>query len=233
MANELRKDFFISYSSIDERWAEWIAWQLEAAGYSVHVQAWDFRPGGNFVHDMQTGLAQCARTIAVLSHAYTRSGFTEAEWSAAFAQDPRGEQGLLLPVQMEDCEVDGLLGQVIFVDLVGLDETAARETLLGGVKPGRRKPQHSPHYPGALKPLFPALDISNPYRGLAPFDSQHRAAFHGRERYVAAVCSKLEEKRLVCIVGASGSGKSSLARAGVLPALQDGGWLSTLCRPQR
>jgi hypothetical protein len=218
MADERRKDFFISYRTVDERWAEWIAWQLEAAGYSAHVQAWDFRPGRNFVHEMQTGLARCGRTIAVLSPEYTRSGFTEAEWFTAFAHDPRGEKGLLLPVRVEDCEIEGLLGQVIYVDLVGLDETAARERLLAGVKPGRRKPERSPRYPGALKPLFPALDSSNPYRGLAPFDAVHRASFRGRERYVTAVCSKLEEKRLVCIVGASGSGKSSLGRAGVLPA---------------
>ena len=31
----------------------WIAWQLEDANYSVVLQAWDFRPGGNFVFDMQ------------------------------------------------------------------------------------------------------------------------------------------------------------------------------------
>lgn len=46
------KDFFISYTGNDRPWAEWIAWVLEEAGYSVVIQAWDFRPGGNFVLDM-------------------------------------------------------------------------------------------------------------------------------------------------------------------------------------
>jgi hypothetical protein len=40
--------------------------------------------------------AQC--TLAVLSPDYLTSGFAEAEWAAAFAQDPTGELGLLLPV---------------------------------------------------------------------------------------------------------------------------------------
>ena len=41
------KDFFISYNSADRQWAEWIAWQLEEAGYTTVLQAWDFRPGPN------------------------------------------------------------------------------------------------------------------------------------------------------------------------------------------
>jgi TIR domain len=42
-------DFFISYNKADRAWAEWIAWQLEQAGYQTTNQAWDFRPGSNFV----------------------------------------------------------------------------------------------------------------------------------------------------------------------------------------
>ena len=46
-------DFFISYNHADRQWAEWIAWQLEAAGHLTILQAWDFRPGANFVQRMQ------------------------------------------------------------------------------------------------------------------------------------------------------------------------------------
>ena len=45
-------DFFISYTKADLPWAEWIAWQLEAAGYTTLLQAWDFRPGSNFVLEL-------------------------------------------------------------------------------------------------------------------------------------------------------------------------------------
>ena len=38
------KDFFISYTAADRAWAEWIAWQLEGAGYDVVLQAWDVAP---------------------------------------------------------------------------------------------------------------------------------------------------------------------------------------------
>ncbi|MCP4979232.1 MAG: toll/interleukin-1 receptor domain-containing protein [Gammaproteobacteria bacterium] len=55
------KDFFISYNKADRRWAEWIGWELEEAGYSTVIQAWDFKPGGNFVLEMDKAIqaAQC------------------------------------------------------------------------------------------------------------------------------------------------------------------------------
>ena len=64
------KDFFISYNKADKNWAEWIAWTLEEAGYSVVIQAWDFRPGGNFVLEMQKAATDTHKTIAVLSDNY-------------------------------------------------------------------------------------------------------------------------------------------------------------------
>jgi energy-coupling factor transporter ATP-binding protein EcfA2 len=188
---------------------------------------------------MAHGVTHCTRTLAVLSPSYFESGFTKAEWFAAFAQDPTGEKGLLLPVRVEDCDIEGLLGQVVYVNLVGLDETAARGRLLAGIAQTRAKPMKPPRYPDAggavagLKPALPALQQCNPYRGLAPFRSQHRAFFKGRGRYLEQVRAKLNEKRLVAIVGVSGSGKSSLALAGVLPVLEEERWLTAEFRPQR
>ena len=45
---QARVDFFISYTAADRPWAEWIAWQLEVAGFTTLLQAWDFRPGTDF-----------------------------------------------------------------------------------------------------------------------------------------------------------------------------------------
>jgi len=61
------KDFFVSHTGNDRPWAEWVAWLLEAAGYSVVIQVWDFRVGGNFVLDMQRATVEATRTIAALS----------------------------------------------------------------------------------------------------------------------------------------------------------------------
>jgi hypothetical protein len=85
-------DFFISYNGADRGWAEWIAWQLEEAGYEVVIQAWDFRPGSNFVLEMDRAANTSRCTIAVLSQNYVDALYTHPEWAAAFAQDPVGKR---------------------------------------------------------------------------------------------------------------------------------------------
>jgi hypothetical protein len=70
VADSGERDFFISYTGVNRPWAEWIAIQLEQAGYSTVLQAWDFRPGSDFLHQMQQATTTAGRTIAVLSPAY-------------------------------------------------------------------------------------------------------------------------------------------------------------------
>ncbi len=78
------KDFFISYSSLDEDWAEWIAWQIEEAGYSTMMQKWDFAPGSNFAIEMDNAVNYADRIILVLSEHYLLSDFTKPEWASFF-----------------------------------------------------------------------------------------------------------------------------------------------------
>jgi len=141
------KDFWISYNKTDREWAVWIAWQLEAAGYATVIQAWDFRPGSNFVLEMQKAAENAERTIAILSPNYLQASFTQPEWAAAFAADPTGKLRRLLPIRVRECEPKGLLGPVVYSDFVGLDESAVLETLLLDVQEGRAKPATSPPFP--------------------------------------------------------------------------------------
>jgi hypothetical protein len=76
-----------------------------------------------------------------------------------------------------------------------------------------------------------------PYKGLARFEAADAPFFFGRERLVGALVSRLAVDRFVGVVGASGSGKSSLVRAGLLPALAAGAlpgseaWPVCVCTP--
>ncbi|HYT42238.1 MAG TPA: toll/interleukin-1 receptor domain-containing protein, partial [Methylomirabilota bacterium] len=155
MAEEKQKtiDFFISYNGADEAWAVWIAWQLEEKGFSTKIQAWDFRPGANFVLEMQKATAEARRTISVLSPNYLSGIYAQPEWAAAFGRDPRGEKGILIPVMVIDCiqELEGLLTTIIHINLVGLSEQEAFKALLEGINIGRNKPDTPPVFPGAIK----------------------------------------------------------------------------------
>lgn len=154
-----RRDFFVSYTGADESWAEWVAYELEEAGYSTFLQAWDFTPGAHFVEEMHRATSLADRTIAVLSDTYIRSQFASAEWQEAWRADPAGGQRRLLVLRIEDCNRPGLLGQVVSVDLFGVDQEAARSRLLGAVRAERRKPDLPPGFPGAeppaARPPFP------------------------------------------------------------------------------
>src|SRR5215468_262739 len=87
-STEDRWDFFVSYTTADQVWAEWVAWQLEAAGYQVLVQAWDMVAGSNWSAAMQDGMQYASRTIAILSQSYLASVYGRQEWQAAAAADP-------------------------------------------------------------------------------------------------------------------------------------------------
>jgi hypothetical protein len=76
-----------------------------------------------------------------------------------------------------------------------------------------------------------------PFRGLKPFDEEHARWFFGRNREIAECLQALRERRLLAVIGASGSGKSSLVRAGLIPAVRTGQldgnyhWLPIVLRP--
>jgi TIR domain len=138
--------FFVSYTSADRAWAEWVAWQLEQAGYRVIIQAWDFEPGDNFVDRMRDALERADRTLALVSAADLASRYCRDEWTGAFLRDRDG-RNRLLQVRIEDCELPRLLRAQVYIDLVGLAREQARARLLDEVRRGRRKPLAEPPFP--------------------------------------------------------------------------------------
>ena len=199
--NASKKDFFISYTAANQQWAEWIAWTLEDAGYTTVIQAWDFLAGNNFVLEMHKALVGAERTIEVLSPAYLRAVFATPEWTAVFAQDPTGEQGLLLPVRIEECDLQGLHRAITYTDLVGRTKEEARAALLAGVSRIRAKPTTPPPFPSS-SPEKTALSGCAPRRMECATPTQShlhrpRAAAHTAARRVS---------------GRSSSGAASAAR---------------------
>jgi tetratricopeptide (TPR) repeat protein len=206
---ESKRDFFVTYTHVDEGWAVWIAWQLERAGYTTVIQAWDFVPGSNWVLEMQEA-TRCDRTVLVLSPDFLASKFPQAEWAAAFADDPTGERHKLLPVIVRACEPTGLLKPIAPIRLAGLAELDAIRTLVDGVIPGRRKPVHPPLFPGNVEsasPRFPRF-----FRVLLP----RNANFVGRDKELVLVRALFERAHtdrpaVVALSGLGGVGKTVIA----------------------
>jgi len=163
-----RRDFFISFNSADRAWAEWIAYELEEAGYTTFFQHWDFSPGSNFVLEIHNAASRADKTIAVLSQNYLDAIFTQPEWSAALVQDPTGAKRTLIPVRVQPCQPRGILAPIVYADLVDFNEEAARDRLLSLAQGDRPKPKHvsfpggktnpasKKEFPGARKSGSPA-----------------------------------------------------------------------------
>lgn len=71
--------------------------------------------------------------------------------------------------------------------------------------------------------LPPAPD-RNPFMGLKSYDETDASLFYGRDRVVTALNELIKQQQFVVVSGASGTGKSSVIKAGVLPNLRKAGW---------
>jgi hypothetical protein len=88
---------------------EWLAWQLEEAGYSVELDVWAWAPGEDFVARMSAALGRADRLLAVCTEAYLASAFGGAELRAAFAQQAVGR---MVPVLVEPVTLPALRGEL-------------------------------------------------------------------------------------------------------------------------
>lgn len=216
--------FFISYNKVDKAWAEWIAWTLEEAGHTVIIQAWDFRPGGNFVLDMQRAAVETDKTILVLSEDYLAAEFTQSEWAAAFVDDPENLERKIIPIKVRECRPRGLLRSIAYVDLVNQEAKAARQAILDSL-PERLKPGTEPLFPRTVQtePEFPSPSklisrnmpyernenlLDNPFKYTGVLANESKV-------YIPRECDKVLSKKirfeqLIVIQGDFEIGKSSL-----------------------
>jgi hypothetical protein len=207
---------FVSHAGPDTGWAEWVAWQLRAAGHEVELDAWHWRAGDDFFQKMRDALERPdVVVVALLSGAYfERSRWTQDEWSAIRVAARRG-RGRLVPLRIEDVAVPALDGSLIYRDLFGLDADAARSVVLEAVV-GPHAPAREPPFPSVIGmgtsihggPRLPGL-LPRVWRA-PPRDR----TFVGRDAMLVRLRESLwSEGRVVvqALQGMGGVGKTSLA----------------------
>ncbi|MFE4019293.1 WD40 repeat domain-containing protein [Streptomyces sp. NPDC059101] len=113
--------------------------------------------------------------------------------------------------------------------LPSLEVTLAFVRACGGDEEGWRARWHevaaglAPASPNLRDHVGPEQDQPCPYVGLAAFQPKDASWFFGRERLTDDLVTRVRANRFVAVFGASGSGKSSLLRAGLVPRLSAGG----------
>jgi energy-coupling factor transporter ATP-binding protein EcfA2 len=212
-------DIFLSHNSADKPAVEVIAHKLKDAGVEPWLDKWCLIPGKTF----QSGLADALRSCPTCAVFIGPKGVGDwAREEVLVAQDRAAKEAgyrlipILLPGVPDPFDYSKLppfLTQRTWVDFrKGLDHEGSLRVLVNAIK---GKP---PGPDGA----HDQADDTCPYQGLEVFDEEHAEFFFGRERDVQRLVEKLKATRFLAVLGASGSGKSSLVRAGLIPALRAG-----------
>lgn len=205
---------FLSHSSQDNGIAGHVKVRLDQWGHrSVFL---DFDPadgipaGRDWEKELYAKLRECRALIILCSHASMDSRWCFSEITHAKALGKP-----VFPIKIDDVQVDRALTNVQVIDATaGWD--AAYQRLEKGLLAAGLDP----------KDLFDWDNRRPPYPGLPAFQEQDAAIFFGRDKEIRegqALLNRLQQfggPRLTLMLGASGSGKSSLMRAGLVPRLK-------------
>ncbi len=213
-------DIFLSYSRTNRTLVERLAQVLRDRGLRPFIDLWYLHPGRSWQRELEQHLEAC-RAVAVCLGAEDMSSWQQREKERALDRQAKEErQGRIFPVipvllpGVTDPAL-GFLGLNTWVDFRGgIEDERALDALIGAVH------GEPPGLPGE-QPADPRNAIC-PYRGLLPFREEDAGFFCGREALTEQLLVAAGRNNLVAVMGASGSGKSSVVHAGLLPELRKG-----------
>jgi len=203
-------DVFVSYHRREQDAVESLARRLRALGLRVFLDRWYLVPGRPWPEALEAALRNC-RSVAVLIGPGELGSWQQREVSLAIDRQASEPGFPVIPVLLPGSEpVLGFLTQNTWIDLrQGIDDEDALR-LLAEVARGA--------LPAAE--VGPAAAEICPYRGLLPFREEDAPLFFGRDEAIAVLHAATRKHAFVAVVGASGCGKSSVVRAGLIPALR-------------
>lgn len=207
---------FVSYSRKNSAFALRLVSELSGSGLRVWFDRAKIRGGEEWWRSIEQGIALADFVILCLSPDSARSEVAQREIITA-----RAKEKLIVPVMLEPCLE--LLKSSEFesirwlADLHILDFSTPEQFGKSYLDLLKSLPGFSP--PDEYYEADPEK-IINPYRGLEAFQERDSSYFIGRETETEELLRRLRgDKRLLAVVGASGSGKSSLVRAGLIPQI--------------
>ncbi|TCB93390.1 toll/interleukin-1 receptor domain-containing protein [Micromonospora zingiberis] len=208
---------FISYAGPDRPWAEWVAWHLEQAGYTVELDLWDWAAGDNAVVRMSQALDRADRVVALFSEDYfEHQRFTTDEWTAIMSG--RDRHGRLIPLRLADVTAPPVLRPLVTPSLAGLSADDAHRVLLNAVRGTPPRPATAPDFPGGQvprqRPAEEAPRLPGAHQPTLWRVPHRNAAFVGRDRDIDAVRRRLRPGQPVVVQSTfrlGGVGKTQVA----------------------
>ena len=211
-------DVFLSYHWRDHAYVEALAKRLREQNITVFLDRWYLTPGQSWPKALETTLANC-RSVAVCIGQGEMGPWQQREQYLALerqvAAERRGQTFPVIPVILPGAEPPlGFLSQQTWVDFrARVDEPVLLSTLVNAI-------HGKPPGPGSQNAVRETRATICPYRGLLYFREEDAPFFFGREAAVTQLANAIQQHNFVAVVGASGSGKSSVVRAGLVPELR-------------
>jgi Tfp pilus assembly protein PilF len=225
-------DIFVSYTSQDRDWAEWIGQELEKLGHVARIDAWEISGGGDIAAWMDERHDKADHILCVVSETYLSKPYSSWERRAGQWAAQTDRPNFVLPVRIEDCKLRTLLASVKYCDLFGMEENEARARLTEFLKPAG-KPIGPVPFPGA-KPDGASIAASPPHVEVAfpgKIDPERKTRtvaisnipitvprhFLGRDDDLTAIQKALASNNgraaITALHGLRGVGKTTLAAA--------------------
>jgi hypothetical protein len=207
-------DVFLSYSRADAAAVHRVQARLAEAGLQTFLDREQLPAGQPWLPRLERGIARAGAAAIFLGPTGLGTWQQREVQLALDRQAEEERQGLSFPVipVLLSRDIDppgGFLRLQTWVDLrESLDDPAQLQLLLAGIR------GTAPAEAAALR------EAICPYRGLLPFREEDAGLFFGREEEIKELVGKVREHGLVTLVGRSGSGKSSVVYAGLIPALR-------------
>ena len=206
-------DLFMSYHWLDHVAVEAVARSLRERGVKPFLDRWYLVPGRSWVTTLEKELADC-KAVAIFIGPQGMGRWQQREREQALDRQTREESFPVIPVLLPGADPAlGFLSLNTWIDLRNGTTPEAIEILAAAM----RGETVDRDLDGRFASGTPAMC---PFRGLRPFREEDQPFFCGREAFTDILEAAVEKSSLVAVVGASGSGKSSVVRAGLIPRLR-------------
>ena len=211
-------DVFLSYHWRDHAQVEALARRLREQNLTVFLDRWYLTPGQSWPKALEAILWQ-SRAVAVCMGQGEMGPWQQREQYLALerqvAAERRGQCFPVIPILLPGAEPPlGFLSQNAWIDLrAAVGDPVMLNTLVRAI-------HGQPPGPDAQDTVRETLAAICPYRGLLYFREEDAPFFFGREAAITQLVRAVQQHSFVAVVGASGSGKSSVVRAGLVPELR-------------
>lgn len=217
---------FISYSRGDLENVRRITSDLLNAGVNVWIDQKGLKAGtGDWEQALRDAIEGASAVLYMASPTARRSAYVRDELAIAQAKNKMIYPVWVAGEERTDCIPMGL-GYVQLVDMRQEGYEAGLKQLLEGLSTQSGEGEKPEAVQVTTEAMVELSDPRNPYKGLRSFRAEDEADFFGRESLIEDLIKMLgngiEAPRLLGVLGASGSGKSSVVMAGLLPRLKQG-----------